>query len=225
MRKLNPGLIVSCQALKGEPLYGGDTMAKMALAAYEGGAAGLRSNGVGDIAAIAKITQHALPIIGLIKQDYPSSSVYITPTLKEVQALIASECDVIALDATARKRPGNEDLKELVAYLRAHSDKPLMADIATLEEAEAADALGFDYISTTLRGYTEETRGVGIPDLAFFKTLKGHAFHALTVAEGGIRNYDMLKAVVDMGFAYVVMGGAITRPKLITAYYAEAFKG
>ena len=34
-----------------------------------------------------------------------------------------------------------------------------MADVSDLEEAIQADKLGFDYVGTTLRGYTEYTKG------------------------------------------------------------------
>ena len=52
MAKLNRGLIVSCQAVKGEPLYGLGIMGYLARAAVEGGAVGIRANYVSDIADI-----------------------------------------------------------------------------------------------------------------------------------------------------------------------------
>ena len=69
------GLVVSCQALRNEPLYGGDTIPKMALAAKLGGAVGIRANTVRDINAIYRRLKGGLPIIGLIKRDYPDSPV------------------------------------------------------------------------------------------------------------------------------------------------------
>ena len=43
MAKLNRGLIVSCQAVKGEPLYGLDMERHFAKAAVLGGAVGIRT--------------------------------------------------------------------------------------------------------------------------------------------------------------------------------------
>ena len=55
-------LIVSCQALPEEPLHSSFIMGRMALAAKEGGAAGIRANTKEDIAEIRKNVD--LPIIG-----------------------------------------------------------------------------------------------------------------------------------------------------------------
>lgn len=220
-RDLPHGLIVSCQALKSEPMYGGDCMAKMAYAAVLGGASGIRANTVRDIKMIAKRVK--VPIIGLIKQDYPDSKIYITPTLKEVKALIKSPCDVIALDATLRDRPGGVTLAELVAYVRQNSDKKLMADIATLEEAKAADALKFDYVSSTLRGYTDETAHIAIPDLDFLNMLHQSLQYAQPVAEGGIHEEATIARILSYGYETVIIGGAITRPLEITKRFVSAF--
>ena len=154
---LPQGLIVSCQALPDEPLHSSFIMSKLALAAYEGGAVGIRANTKEDIEAIK--AEVPLPVIGIVKRDYEGSEVFITATSKEVDELIASGCDVIALDATKQERP-QETLAELVAYIREHSPHTeIMADISTVEEAINADQLGFDYIGTTLRGYTHYTKG------------------------------------------------------------------
>ena len=224
MRRLNPGLIVSCQALKDEPMYGGDTIPKFAYAALLGGANGIRANTIKDINAIAKKIDHKLPIIGIIKADYEDSSVYITPTLSEVRRLIKSECDVIALDATLRTRPNGERLEDLVRYCREHTDKPLMADIATIEEAENAERLGFDYISSTLRSYTEETKGIVIPDLKFTRGLLAKIKKSEVIFEGGISSPEQLKEILSTGVKYVVIGGAITRPMNITKRYKKEFE-
>lgn len=218
------GLVVSCQALKHEPLYGGDTIPKMALAAMIGGAVGIRANTVRDINGIYRKTNGEIPIIGLIKRDYEDSPVYITPTKREVRALIASKCDVIALDATARPRPGGVTVKELVEYIRAHSQKAIMADIATFEEAMAADELGFDYVSTTMRSYTEETRDLSIPDPAFCKQLLDNVKNATVIAEGGIANFQSLRDVLNAGIRHVIIGGAITRPQIITRNFVEVLQ-
>ena len=101
---LHGGLIVSCQALPGEPLFGPTHMARMAIAAYEGGAIGIRANSGPDIRAIREAVP--LVLIGLIKRTYPDSAVTITPTLREAEEAIEAGADILALDATRRRRPG-----------------------------------------------------------------------------------------------------------------------
>lgn len=221
--KIQKGLVVSCQALPDEPMYGRDTMPKMAYAAYLGGAVGIRANTVRDINAINKKLAGSLPIIGLIKKVYEDSPVYITPTFKEVKALIKSECTVIALDATLRDRPKGCKLQDLVKYIRENSDKAIMADIATYEEAVNAEKLGFDLISTTLRSYTEETQGITIPDLEFCKKLHQDIKDSVVVAEGGIHTFSEVNAILDIGIDRIIIGGAITRPMEITKNYVKVF--
>lgn len=218
------GLVVSCQALKDEPLYGGSTIPKMALAAKMGGAVGIRANTVRDINAIYRITEGTLPIIGLIKKEYADSPVYITPTLTEVKSLVKSSCNVIALDATRRARPGGVKLQTLLQYIRDHSDKAVMADIATYEDAMEADAMGFDYISTTMRSYTEDTNGFEIPDSDFCAKLLQDVTNAVVVAEGGINSFATLRKVLDAGVEHIIIGGAITRPQLITRVFVNVIE-
>ncbi|STD22141.1 N-acetylmannosamine-6-phosphate 2-epimerase [Enterobacter asburiae] len=81
-------LVVSCQALGNEPLHSPFIMSRMALAAAPGGAAAIRANSVVDIEAIKQ--QVSLPVIGIIKRDYPESEVFITATMKEVDELMAT---------------------------------------------------------------------------------------------------------------------------------------
>ena len=158
LEKVKGNLIVSCQALPDEPLHSSFIMSKMALAALQGGAKGIRANSKADIIAIKKEVD--LPVVGIVKRDYEDSSVFITATYKEIDELIESDCEMIAMDATNRKRPNNIELAELVSYTREkNSNIQIMADIATLEEAVQAEQLGFDCISTTLHGYTEITKG------------------------------------------------------------------
>ena len=222
--KLNDGLIVSCQALKGEPMYGGDSTVKFAYAAYLAGAKGIRANSIKDINRIAKKINHKIPIIGIIKKDYEGSEVYITPTLKEVKKLIKSKCDVIALDATYRDRPNGVKLVELVNYIRNHSKKLIMADCSTLKESIDAIKLGFDYVSSTLRSYTKETKGVKIPDIEFTKELLENIDNDKVIFEGGIDSPLSLKEVLNTGVKKVVIGGAITRPLQITKRYLKEFE-
>ncbi|PLR95949.1 N-acetylmannosamine-6-phosphate 2-epimerase [Bacillus sp. T33-2] len=211
-------LIVSCQALKNEPLFGADMMGKMAKAAEMGGAAAIRANGTEDIRAIKKSVH--LPVIGLIKQDYPDSDVYITPTRKEMDELIAAGADIIALDATSRKRPNGESLQELVNYLK-DKNQLIMADISTYEEGIHAAGLGFDCVSTTLSGYTSYSRQEDGPDLELVERL-AKTVAVPVVAEGRITSPSQAAKALQSGAFTVVVGSAITRPQIITKMYIEA---
>ncbi|EOB8061750.1 N-acetylmannosamine-6-phosphate 2-epimerase [Staphylococcus aureus] len=214
------GLIVSCQALPDEPLHSSFIMSKMALAAYEGGAVGIRANTKEDILAIKETVD--LPVIGIVKRDYDHSDVFITATSKEVDELIESQCEVIALDATLQQRP-KETLDELVSYIRTHAPNvEIMADIATVEEAKNAARLGFDYIGTTSHGYTSYTQGQLLyqNDFQFLKDVL-QSVDAKVIAEGNVITPDMYKRVMDLGVHCSVVGGAITRPKEITKRFVQ----
>ncbi|MEB7506748.1 N-acetylmannosamine-6-phosphate 2-epimerase [Staphylococcus xylosus] len=212
---LPQGLIVSCQALPDEPLHSSFIMSKMALAAYEGGAVGIRANSKEDIIAIKQ--EINIPVIGIVKRDYDYSDVFITATSKEIDELIESQCEVIALDATKQTRP-KESLKSLVSYVREKAPHiEIMADISTLDEAINADKLGFDYIGTTLHGYTSYTKGHILYEnnFQFLKDVLAHV-DAKVIAEGNVVTPEMFKTVTDLGVHCTVVGGTITRPKDIT---------
>lgn len=221
MPNLNRGLIVSCQAVKGEPLYGLNMMHHFARAVVLGGARGIRANYSSDIKAIK--SEVDVPVIGIIKAVYDDSPIYITPTLKEVKELLETGCEVIAIDATDRKRPGGARLSDLVEYIRKNSpETEIMADCSTYEEALAADEMGFDYVGTTLRGYTEYTKGIAIPDYELLKKMT-ETLSAKVIAEGGIWERGQLERVLACDPYAVVIGSAITRPMDITKRFAEVF--
>ncbi|TAT60805.1 N-acetylmannosamine-6-phosphate 2-epimerase, partial [Enterobacter cloacae] len=179
-------LVVSCQALENEPLHSPFIMSRMALAARQGGAAAIRANSVVDIEAIKE--QVTLPVIGIIKREYPDSEVFITATMKEVDELMTVSPAIIALDATDRARPGGESLPTLVTRIRTrYPSVLLMADIATVDEAVTAQALGFDCVGTTLYGYTAQTAGHALPDddCQFLKAVLA-AVTVPVVAEGNV---------------------------------------
>ncbi|CAH1220441.1 Putative N-acetylmannosamine-6-phosphate 2-epimerase [Paenibacillus allorhizoplanae] len=211
------GLIVSCQALEHEPLHGGDTMAKMARAAVQSGAIGIRTNGVHDILMIKKEVD--VPVIGLIKRDIPGSSVFITPTLDEVKAIVIAGADIVALDVTNRE--GRlEAVKPLIAW--AHEmGAAVMADISTLEEGLAAESLGVDFIGTTLAGYTLYSTQQEGPDFELLEQLCAKV-SVPVVAEGRIWTPEEAAKALACGATYVVVGSAITRPQLITERYVKA---
>lgn len=221
LQQLKQGLVVSCQAYKNEPLRDSYIMSRMALAAQVGGAIGIRANGVEDILAIKKEVD--LPIIGIFKQKYPDSPIYITPTFQEVSALASVGVEIVAIDATLQKRPFSETLDELVKQIReAFPNLVLMADISALDEAKNAERLGFDLISTTLVGYTEKTEGQKIyhNDFAiveeFISTLQ-----TPVVVEGNVLTPEHARRCFELGAYSIVVGGAITRPQQITQRFVD----
>ncbi|AVL20162.1 TPA: N-acetylmannosamine-6-phosphate 2-epimerase [Enterobacter cloacae] len=215
-------LLVSCQALENEPLHSPFIMSRMALAARQGGAAAIRANSVADIEAIKE--QVTLPVIGIIKREYPDSEVFITATMKEVDELMTVSPAIIALDATDRARPGGESLATLVTRIRTrYPSVLLMADIATVDEAVMAQALGFDCVGTTLYGYTAQTAGHALPDddCQFLKTVLA-AVTVPVVAEGNVDTPERAARCLALGAHMVVVGGAITRPQQITERFMAA---
>ncbi|MFP7255029.1 N-acetylmannosamine-6-phosphate 2-epimerase [Terribacillus goriensis] len=221
LNEVKNSLIVSCQALPEEPLHSSFIMSKMALAAMQGGAKGIRANSKGDIIEIKKEVN--LPVVGIVKRDYKDSSVYITPTFQEIDELLESGCEMIAMDATERRRPEGIELGELVRYVREKDVSiQLMADIATLEDAIQADQLGFDCVSTTLYGYTEETKNKKLydNDFEFLKEVI-ESVSIPVIAEGNVITPEMAKRCLQLGAYSVVVGGAITRPQQITERFAE----
>ncbi len=219
LKQLQHGLIVSCQALSSEPLYSSFIMGRMALAAFQGGAVGIRANTPSDIAEIKKTVD--IPVIGLYKVDYSDSEIYITPTMKEIDALVEVGPEIIAMDATDRIRPGNETLDRL--FYRAkekYPDQIFMADTSCYEEGLKAKELGFDIVGTTMSGYTDYTKEAEIPNFELIKRYVD-SLDIPIIAEGGIWTPEQLKEALELGVWAAVVGTAITRPKDITERFVN----
>lgn len=220
LEQIKGGLIVSCQALPHEPLYDSYIMSKMAYAAMLGGAVGIRANTIVDILAIRKRVD--LPIIGIIKQEYDGSDVYITPTMDEVDALVEIGCDIIATDATNRIRPNGKNFEDFFSEVRAkYPNQLFMADTSCFEEGQLAERLGFDLIGTTMAGYTPYTKGRSLPDLELIEKYSKE-LNVPIIAEGGIWSPEDLKNVYKAGAFSAVCGTAITRPMDITKRFVKA---
>ncbi len=220
LEKVTGGLIVSCQATPQEALFGADIMAKMAISAVRGGAKGIRANTPADVKAIRAAV--AAPLIGLYKEMIPGTPVIITPTIKHALAIAQAGADVIAIDATFRVHPEDE-VPELIRKIHEQTDCLVMADISTLEEAEAAMISGADVVSTTLSGYTDYTPSLDGPDIDLVRQVASK----LTVpvfAEGRYYSPDQVKKAIEYGATAVVVGGAVTRPKEITERFVQAIR-
>ncbi|PLR84371.1 N-acetylmannosamine-6-phosphate 2-epimerase [Bacillus sp. V33-4] len=224
LQQVKNNLIVSCQALQDEPLHSSMIMGRMALAAQQGGAAGIRANTKADIEEIKKTIN--LPIIGIVKRNYPDSEVFITPTMPEIDEVAASGSEMAALDATNRWRPNGVKLSDLIKEVREkYPHLLLMADISTVDEAVTAEEFGFDCVSTTLIGYTNETEGQKVYENDF-EILKNivKSVKIPVIAEGSILTPEMAKRCLEVGAHSVVVGGAITRPQQITRRFTEYMK-
>ena len=226
LERIKGQLIVSCQALPSEPLYVEEKsiMYLMARAAKQAGSPCIRTSSIRDVLAIKEETD--LPVIGIVKIVYDGYDSYITPTMKEVDELYAADADIIALDCTMRKRGDGTTINEFIAQIKEkYPDQLLMADCSTVDEALHADELGFDFIGTTMVGYTEQSKNDRIEanDFEILRTIVANAKH-LIIAEGNINTPEKARRVIDLGAYSVVVGSIITRPQLITKAFAEALQ-
>lgn len=217
-------IIVSCQALPSEPLYCEEMslMPFMAKAAQAAGSKCIRTSSVRDVIAIKEAT--GLPVIGLIKKTYEGYDSYITPTMQEIDELVAAESDIIALDCTMRKRGDGTTINEFIAAIRdKYPDIRLMADISTPEEGINACNAGVDMVGTTLSGYTPYSPQVDGPDYELVQALV-KAVSIPVIAEGKIHTPEQAAKMLTTGAHAIVVGGAITRPLEIANRFYKAIK-
>lgn len=226
LAQLKGGLIVSSQASEGEPLCAREHICALALSGLNGGACGLRLEGGENIAYVRERT--SVPIIGLTKcndvaPENRLTSVYITPTFEDALFIAESGADIIALDATERKRPGGLLLKDLIARIHQELGKTVWADISTYEEGIRAAALGADVVSTTLFGYTQNTEAPESagPDFDLLARLCKD-LNKPVVLEGRVWEPSELNRAFMLGAYAVVVGSAVTRPQLITKRFVKA---
>lgn len=204
---LKHGLVVSCQAPAQSPLHDPPIIAAMAQAAVMNGAVGVRIDSPDHVRAVRdRLTP---PIIGLWKQQFPDSEVYITPQFHHARAIAQAGADIIAIDATPRRRPGDELLGTLVQQIHTELGKPVMADVDTLESAIAAAEAGADLISTTLYGYTAATQHCKPPGLDLLNAM-AKTLTVPLICEGGIASPAMARHALELGAYAVVVGTAIT---------------
>ena len=221
LSKLKNEIIVSLQAAKGEPLYDENCILAFAKSLVElGGVKALRLAGERDIRNIKKMYPDVI-IIGITKPDKIPSNfeelVYITPTVDDCARVIAAGSDIVAFDGTMRKRPNGEKLEDLIKYIHSQN-KLAMADVATFQEAKNAHDLGCDIISTTLSGYTTETKNnPNAPDFNLIKQIK--QLNCFGILEGKIWEKKDVKTAFEYGADAVVIGSAITRPQLIYKHF------
>lgn len=220
LAKLKNKVIISVQAMPNEPLYKEDCINAMMQSVVTGGAQGLRVAGVRDVKNAKKLFD--LPVIGITKPDKLPDNwmevVYITPELSDVEGIIEAGADVIAFDGTNRKRPC--PIEKIVE--RIHSAGRLaMADIATFEEGLMCEKLGVDIVSTTLSGYTIESKSDSDePDFQLLEKLVKNT-KLPVILEGKVWEPFQVKKAFELGAYSVVIGSAITRPQLITKRFVS----
>ncbi len=213
-------LIVSCQAEENEPLHGSVHMQKMAVAAVESGAMGIRANTAEDVRAIKAVVD--VPVIGIIKDRQYDYEAFITTRPEHAKHLIEAGADYVAIDASRVSRP--VALKDLISYIRTHfKDTGIVADIADIEDARQVATLNPDYLSTTLSSYTEYTKDRPKPDLELIAKLTDQ-FSIPVLAEGNYQSPEQVRKALLNGAYSVIVGGAITRPQQITKRFTDALE-
>ena len=216
------GLIVSVQAPEGSPLRAPSVIAAMAEASLRNGASGVRLESPEHIGAVRRRCPEAL-IVGLWKRTFAGSPVYITPRWEEIRAVWAAGADVVALDATARIRPGGADLAGLVTRARDELGAVLMADVDSLANGLRAAQLGCSWVGTTLYGYTETTAQGQPPDWSLLEALRRELPAGVAlICEGGVASADQARRALALGADAVVVGTAITGIDLQVAAYCRA---
>lgn len=223
LKQIRHQLIVSCQARVGWPMYGCEIMAAFAKAAEIGGAAGIRATGADNITAIKQ--KVSLPIIGINKIFNDDYDVYITPTYQSAKEILGVGVDIVAMDATARQRPNGERVQDIVRKIREdYPDVLIMGEISTIEEAKSVLQIGFDIISTTLSGYTEESKDVTSVNLQLIKDI-AKITDTPIIAEGKIQSGEEACECLRAGAYSVVVGTSITRPEVLTKRFTSALRG
>ncbi len=218
-------IIVSCQATPGEPLYDKDrsVIYLMARAAKQAGAKMIRTSSVRDIVEIKEET--GLPVIGLIKREYPGYTGRITMTMREVDECMEALSDIVSIDCTACTRGDGLTAPEFLRKVKAkYPNIIIMADCATLEEAVAAYEAGADLVGSTMNGYTAATAHCkGDPNYELVEQMV-KTLPCPVIAEGRVHTPEQARRMLDIGAWAVVVGGAITRPLEIASRFMSAVR-
>jgi N-acylglucosamine-6-phosphate 2-epimerase len=223
LKSFYKGLIVSCQSEGDDPFNKPEFIAAFAKAAEMGGAVAIRAEGLENIKAVKMKVN--LPVIGITKGKFDDDWTLLTPDFSDIESLIKVGCEIVAIDATNRIRPNGLSGFDFLEEIKKRYKIPIIADISTFNEGIKAAELGADMIATTLSGYTPDSseRDDMHPDYELISELSS-SIDVPVIAEGKIWSpTDAIKAI-EVGAFAVVVGTAITRPRLITRMYSDALK-
>ncbi|MBW3696741.1 N-acetylmannosamine-6-phosphate 2-epimerase [Vibrio sp. T187] len=214
--KLAHGFVSSCQPVDGGPMDKPSIVAAMAAASVDGGAVGLRIEGIENLKAVRPLV--TVPIIGIVKRDLPDSDVRITPFIEDVIALKEAGADIIAIDATNRARP--TEVVELVEKIHQLGCL-VMADCSDYDEGMAAYKLGAEIIGTTMSGYVSGPVP-SEPDFPFITRLAEQG--CFVMAEGRFNSPELAHQAIKAGASCVTVGSAITRIEHICQWFEHAVR-
>lgn len=219
------GLIVSCQPEvdepENDPMNRTEIMVALAQAAVLGGALGIRADGPEHIRAIR--AQVKVPLIGIYKLDLTGYAVRVTPTTAAAVQVAEAGADIIAIDASARPHPEGGDVPGFIRLVSAATGKPVLADVATLEEGLVAAEGGAAAVATTLSGYTSYSPRRFDPDFSLLEKLV-KALSIPVIAEGRFNTPALAKQALKAGAWAVTVGSGITRPRTITHWFIHEMR-
>ncbi|MDV2998793.1 MAG: putative N-acetylmannosamine-6-phosphate 2-epimerase [Chroococcopsis gigantea SAG 12.99] len=221
LNTLKSGLIVSCQAPAESPLHEPMIIAAIAFSCVNHGAVGVRIDSPSHVESVRQQLPDT-PIIGLWKRHYPDCEVYITPRLDDGIKIASSGADIIAIDATLRKRPHDETMSNIIEGIHKQYGKLVMADVDSIDSAKAAVKAGADMVGTTLYGYTKETEHLTPPGLGLLEEM-AQILDVPIICEGGIATPEQAKKALELGAFAVVVGTAITGIDLKTQAFKAVF--
>ncbi len=217
LSNLKQSLIASCQPVDDGPMDKVEHVVAMALAAVDGGAKGLRIEGVENVRAVAKAT--STPIVAIVKRDLNDSPVRITPFIKDVEDLAQAGASIIAFDGTDRDRP--TAMLDLLAAVHA-SGCVAMADCADYETGMMLAKHGCTFIGSTMSGYLDLNNTPDQPDYDLVKNWVAQGLNV--IAEGRYNSPERAAKAIELGAFSVTVGSAITRVEHITQWFVGSIE-
>ena len=210
---LKKGLIASCQPIPNGPMDSSSIILALARSSIIGGASGLRIENKKNIKLVKNNTK--VPIIGLIKRNLKNYPIIISPYLSDIAMIAKAGADIIAFDATNRKRP--ESVINIINEIKKFN-KISMADCSSINDVFNAIESGVDIIGTTLSGYTKNK----VPKYPDFNLLKkAISLGKPVIAEGRFNTPYLAKKAIKMGAHSVVVGTALNRIEIITNNFVK----
>lgn len=221
---LKSSLIVSCQMETHAPGYTDTIIESLIHAAIWGGAKGLRINGIKNIETARQITD--LPIIGLVKVFRDDSDVFMTPSMKEVDAVVKAGADIVAIDGTDRlidQKKAQDIIKDIK---QKYPELCILADVRDEKDALESLKLGADFVAPTFYRFKEDAKSTDLPDWEMFaKMCRISEGLGYVLMEGKVWTPDDAIRALHYGAHAVIVGSAITRAHIITRRFNDHLEG